>query len=179
MTVIGVVDLAHCGTTMTAMVLERIGVPMLFRYGNRKKLEDREVIDALLCGETFPALVEHRSGFTWGFKYPGAWKFAPLLQEYIPDAVYVAIYKDPVSVTYRRFGSIGGGKLAKTTLWMLDNIEGLNASGLDVHWLSYRDAIVGPCGFVGRLAGLAGVSVTGGQMDAALGAIAPPRGDPQ
>jgi len=166
--VIAIIDLAHCGTTMTAGVLERIGVPMLLQRGKRDKLEDMDAIDALRQG-TFAQLVRQRASLpVWGFKWPGAWKFAPVLRECLPDATYVAIFKESVSVTYRRFGTIGGGKLEATCRWMAEQVAGINATGLPVHWLSYLEAVRSPCAFTARLARLVGVTVTGGQMDSVL-----------
>ena len=166
--VVGIIDLAHCGTTMTAGVLERIGVPMVFDHSGARKLEDSEVMAALQEPAKFSTLVKRRGVDGWGFKFPGAWKYAKTLRFCLPEAVYVAIYKDPVSVTMRRFGTISGGKLAKTVRWMADNVDGLQSSGLEVAWLSYAHAMRYPCQFVTKLAGLAGVNVTGGQMDAVL-----------
>ena len=165
--VVGIIDLAHCGTTMTAGVLERIGVPMVLNRGKRSKLEDLDVIEALREDATFEQLTKQRQGITWGFKYPGAWLFADRLRM-LDEAVFLAIYKDPVSVTQRRFGKIGGGKLAKTVSWMQRSIDGINESGLPVHWLSYAHAIRYPCEFTGRLGALAGIRPTYGQIDSVL-----------
>ena len=173
MAVIAIVDLAHCGTTMTAGILERLGVPMVWKRTNGK-LEDDDVAQALGTvkepqnSRELARLVEQRGDLTWGFKIPGAWKFAPVLREHLRDPVYLAIYKDPVSVTLRRFGTVDTRRLAKTTRWMHESIVGIRECGLPVWWLSYLDAMRGPCQFVEHLAELAGVGVTGSQMDACL-----------
>jgi hypothetical protein len=175
MATIAVIDLAHCGTTMVAGVLERLGVPMVLSRGRKDKLEDLDVYAALPDAGKFSNLVQRRGDLAWGFKCPGAWKYPGSLA-LLPDPVFVAIYKDPVSVTLRRFGTISGGKLAQTCRWMADNVRGINESGLPVHWLSYLEAVRKPGQFTAQLAQLAGTNVTGGQMDAILEWIFPAGG---
>jgi len=93
------------------------------------------------------------------------------MRDCLVDPVYLAIYKDPVSVTLRRHGTICGARLARTTRWMAENIAGINKSGLDVHWLSYSRAVARPERFVHELAKLAGMDATQEQIDAAVGWI--------
>jgi len=69
MTTVAVVDLAHCGTTMVAGILERIGVPVVLGRDNGK-LEDQSVIGALRNTDQFQRLIDERRGLMWGFKFP-------------------------------------------------------------------------------------------------------------
>ena len=177
MTTVVILGLAHCGTTMVARCLEILGVPMAggTRY-KPDKWEDLGIIKALQDEHAFATIVETRNTRTWGFKYPGAWKFAPLLKKYLISPVYLAIYKDPVSVTLRRFGTITAHKLRNTIRQMEDSIDGIMESGLPVEFLSYKDAIAGPREFVERLADLAGVPVLIERLDAAESYIRPSQG---
>lgn len=167
--IIAILGLAQCGTTMTAGIFERLGVPMMLGEGKREKLEDMTVFGALESTATLERLVEQRASLpAWGFKLPGAWLYAPVLRECLPDAVYLAILKDPASVAWRRFGATGTRELEKTCNWMARCIAGIAESGLPVRWLSYLDAIRTPRAFVDRVAQLAGIEATVEQTSSAL-----------
>jgi hypothetical protein len=178
--VVAVIDFAHSGTTMVAGLLEILGVPMVGGQYKPMKWEDLEVIRALQNRDRFAALVEKRaeSCDLWGFKYPGAWKFAAILEQVLTDAVYLAIFKDPVSVTARRFNSVSMSKLANTINAMKRGIDGMAATNLPIHLLFYHQATVAPRDFVCRLMGLTDVLPTPGQVDAAVAFIKPDT-DPQ
>jgi len=177
MTTVVILDLAHCGTTMVAGVFQLLGVPMVGDQYDSTKWEDLEVIKALQDESAFAWLVANKPDL-WGFKYPGAWKFAPMLKAHLRDAVYFAIYKGPVSVTIRRFGSVNTTKLRNTIQQMNASIDGIIASGLPVHCLSYEFAILAPRAFASRLANLAGLSVNKAQMDAVERYVQPGAGYP-
>jgi len=176
-TTVVVLDLAHCGTTMVAGCLELMGVPMVGREYKPDKWEDQAVVDALRDEAVFAWMVATKPDL-WGFKYPGAWKFAPLLKKHLRNPVYFAIYKEPVSVTVRRFGSVNADKLRNTIRQMEDSIDGIIASGLPVRFLSYQNVISAPRAFAARLASLIGISVTKEQMDAIEQYVQPGAGYP-
>jgi len=102
----------------------------------------------------------------WGFKYPGAWKFSPLLIAYLKDPIYLAIYKEPVSVTMRRFERVNADKLRNTIRQMEDSIDGIIKSGLPVHFLSYQVAITEPVAFASRLADMVGIAAPKTRLNA-------------
>jgi hypothetical protein len=111
----------------------------------------------------------------WGFKSPGAWLRAEWLQKYLPDPLYLAIYKDAVSVTYRRFGHLSALALENTVEQFRESIYGIRMCGLPVTWLSYERAIVSPAAFVRDLADLAHLLPTQEQLRRAAAFIRPNR----
>lgn len=178
---VAIVDFAHSGTTMLAGVCEILGVPMVGDYYKPMKWEDREVVGALKHEPAFAALVARRNAQydVWGFKYPGAWKFMHLLRRYLRDPIYLAIFKDPIAVTRRRFHTVTGSKIADTLVQMKAAIDGMKATGEDFYILSYHQATVVPLEFVTQVAALIGAEPTNGQIDCAVGFIQPHWGDPR
>ena len=163
---IAIITFAHCGTTMLAGVLEILGVPMVGENYHRMKWEDHDIIAALKDEneEQFAALVAERNAqhSTWGFKYPGAWKFMPLLKTYLRNPVYLGIFKDPISVTRRRFGKSEDRFLRKVrnTIRQYKNaIDGIYACGIPIHFFSYQKAIASPYKFVLELIEVAGLDI--------------------
>jgi len=175
-----IVDLAHHGTTMISGLCCILGIPMCGTRYDEEKLEDLDIQDALLKNrrEAFECIVEERNAehAMWGFKRVGGCLWASWLEESLRNPVYFAIYKDPVSVTGRRFRSIAIGKLLDTVIQMKTSVEDIKASGLPVHLLSYHKAIISPVEFVQGLAGRIGVEVNSIQFDRAVGYIQPNRG---
>ena len=173
-----VIDVAHCGTTMVAGCLDILGVPMVGRRYSGMSWEVIEIAKALSAGrEAFAELARSRDGRTWGFKHPGAWRFT-WLGEVLVEPIYLAIYKDPVSVArrVRQHGCADGHPLVDTTRRMFTSAGGIVASGLPVHWLSYGDAIARPRTFVeelAHLAYLAGVEASAARVCAAVRFIQP------
>lgn len=155
---VAIIDFAHSGTTMLAGICEIFGVPMSGDDRHPWKIEDYEVIEAIQAGEeAFAAVVAQRSQDhnLWGFKWPGAWKFAPVLKAQLPEPIYLAIYKDVVSITRRRFGNTRPPwprKIRNTGRQMKASIDGIYASRLPVRFLSYHDAIMDPLQFVKQVA---------------------------
>jgi len=154
-----------------------MGVPMVGQRYKPDKWEDQDIIGALQDESAFAWLVANKPDL-WGFKYPGAWKFAPMLKAHLHDAVYFAIYKGPVGVSIRRFGSVNARKLQDTIQQMNASIEGIISSGLPVHFLSYEFAITAPRAFAARLATQIGISVSKAQMDAIEQYVQPGAGYP-
>jgi len=150
-----IVDFAHSGTTMLAGILERLGVPMV--SGNDyldHKWEDMDIISALQKGDDeFSIEVEKRNLLhpIWGFKFPGAFKFSDRMSRILPNPTYLAIYKDPVSVSYRRFGFISTDRIKDTMDRMQESILGIKESGLNVHFFAYQQACIDPDRFVLRV----------------------------
>jgi hypothetical protein len=172
---VAIVDFAHSGTTMLAGVLEILGIPMVGPRYRPLKWEDLDVIESLRDEQRFALLVaqRHKEHAIWGFKYPGAWKFAPLLERYLDDPVYLAIFKEPVSVTGRRFNAVTLNKLGNTLEQMRLAAEGMRATGWPIHLLSYHRATVAPLAFVTELMQVTGIRTTPGRVDAAVRFIQP------
>lgn len=172
---VAIVEYAHGGTTMLAGICEILGVPMTGDNCKTLKWEDRDVVAAFKDEGVFKTLVEQRNRQheIWGFKSPGAWLHADLLKRYLEAPVYLAIFKDPVSVTYRRFGIVSMNKLCDTIDQMKRVADGMRISGLAVHMLSYQKAISAPTEFVVRVAALIGIEASDRRIEDAAGFIRP------
>jgi hypothetical protein len=168
-----ILDMAHCGTTMLAGIVHRLGIPMMGENSLVDRVEDLDVRDALSSEATFRALCRERNGRSWGFKHPGAWRFAEWLRDYLEYPYYLAIYKDPVSVTWRASRQINGQCLLYTMRRMNDSISGIQASGLPVFWLSYHEAVTEPVLFVRRVAAILGLDADADTVAAAAAFIQP------
>ena len=184
MVTVAIIDFAHSGTTMVAGICEILGVPMVLGDHHRIKWEDHSVIEAIQQGEgAFAALVERRSHLAaWGFKYPGAWKFPEALA-HLRNPVYLAIYKDPVSVTRRRFGTSEDRAMKKLRNTMRQMMKSINALyytfGQPVHVLSYQKAIIAPEAFVREIAIAIGLDGGNALINKAAEYIQPNTGGPR
>jgi hypothetical protein len=177
MTTVAIIAFAHCGTTMVAGICEVLGVPMVGTSYHSVKREDWEVVAALQEGR-FAELAEQRNAQHehWGFKFPGAWKYADVLQENLRDPLYLTIWKDPASVARRRFGRSQDRwlrKVANTCQRMRESVDGIRHSGLPVHTLSYCRAVADPAQFVSELAEMIGLHPTIEQLARAQQYIQP------
>lgn len=154
---VAIIDCAHSGTTMVAGLCHILGIPMVFENYKEHKLEDMNVRWAIKNEKRFAELVKERDEQygSWGFKRPGAWTF-PASLAHLSNPIYLVIYKDPVSVTGRRFNEITPYKVYDTLKQMMVSIEGIRALGLPIHLLSYQRAIVMPEIFVSELARIIG-----------------------
>ena len=172
---VAIIACAHHGTTMVAGVCELLGVPMVGKNYDPKKWEDTEMVQAQQGEEQFAAIIARRNAEhdVWGFKSPGAWLRAPWMGEYLRNPVYLAIYKDPVSVAFRRFKSISASKVENTIRQMEWSIRGMRERGFPAHCLSYQRAIVAPAEFVQQVAGLIGIAVDEGSYAQAVAYIQP------
>jgi len=172
---VAIIGVAHHGTTMVAGIYELLGVPMAGAHRKERKWEDREIVAALKDERRFKTTVAERDAQheVWGFKSPGAWLVAPWLGKYLRDPLYLAILKDPVTVTMRRFGRISSNKIENTIEQMRRSVYGMRLSGLPVEWLSYQMAVLSPRLFVRYLAALAGLYPTAEQYERAVDWIQP------
>ena len=166
-----VIDLAHHGTTMLSGVLEMLGIPMVGDHFDKKRWEDLEIREALDGGgDAFGAVVEKRNAAhdTWGFKRCGVWKQASFLDVRLRDPVYLAIYKDPISVTRRRFGTSNDrrllGKVRSTIRQMHESINGICAAKIPVTMFSYHQALMLPGVFIRRVGATIGIEPTWEQV---------------
>ena len=165
---VAIIDCAHHGTTMVAGICEILGVPMVGKNYKSGKWEDTEMVEAQQSEEKFAEVVAQRNAEhdIWGFKSPGAWLRAPWMGKYLRNPIYLAIYKDPVSVALRRHRLTtvdwrGGMTWAvgDTIRQMDKSIQGMRAGGFPVHCLPYQQAIVDPVGFVRHIADVIGIVV--------------------
>ena len=180
---IAIVAFAHCGTTMLAGICEILGIPMVGDHYTVSKWEDLEVIEILQSGDeqAWADLVAQRNEQheAWGFKYPGAWQYLPLLQRTLRDPVYLAIWRDAQSVTRRRFGRSQRnwrGKLRNTIRQQRNSMEGIHKARVPVHHLSYLDAVLEPQRFIRHVARLVGKEPTEAEVAWIAQYIQPNRG---
>ena len=184
---IAIIDLAHSGTTMVAGICEILAVPMVIGSHHPMKWEDADIIDTLHTRQdevAFATLVRERDKQynNWGFKLPGAWKYAAWLKKYLRNPVYLAIYKDPVSVTRRRFGKsqdLWLRKVRNTVRQQKESIDGIYASCLrPMYALSYHKAIITPVLFVQEIATAIGFKGDEELLNKAAEYIQPNKGGP-
>jgi hypothetical protein len=180
---VAIIDFAHSGTTMLAGICQILGVPMVGEQHKVRKWEDLEVMAALKDEAQFAALVKERNAEhnTWGFKCAGAWKY-PASLVHLRDPVYLAIYKDPVSVTWRRFGKgrVRPTQRVRNTIdQMKASIDGICFWGQAVHTLSYHRAITKPGVFVQEIASLIDWAGDDEQLNRATAYIQPNLGRPR
>jgi hypothetical protein len=153
MTTAVILDLSHCGTSMLSGVIHRLGIPMVqanYRT-HESRVEDADVLAALSSEATFKELCKERQGTDWGFKHPGAWRFE-WMPQYLADPVYFAIYKEPISVTWRKYKQIDGISLLSTLDRMRRSVMGIEHRQLPCHYLSYWEAVKSPIVFTRILA---------------------------
>lgn len=163
---VAIIDFAHCGTTMVAGIYEILGVPMVNKDYHQMKWEDHEIILPAKAGDEgrLSAVIASRNDqyAVWGFKFPGVLRVSPWLVPLLTDPVYIAIYKDLVSVTRRRFGTSNRQlyrKMLNTAKQMRSSMESIARSGLEVHLLSYYKAVMDPDRFVDQLVEIAELPV--------------------
>jgi hypothetical protein len=158
MTTAVILDLSLCGTSMLAGVIHRLGIPMVRENYQTSpgRMEDADVLAALSAESTFAALCKERSGQDWGFKHPGAWRF-PWLSWHLEAPVYFAIYKEPVSVTWRKMERIDSISILSTLEKMRRSVVGIEHRDLPCHYLSYAEAVRAPLVFTRRVAETLGV----------------------
>jgi len=176
---IAIIAFSHSGTTMVAGILEILGVPMVGPQYDLAKWEDIEVIKALKTGQ-FADIVAQRNAQheRWGFKFPGAWRYLATLDHCLREPLYLAIWKDAVSVTRRRFRTQDRWlrKIQNTVHQFSDAVDGICASHLPVQMLSYQIAVMQPRQFVEDIARLAGIDAEEDRLDRATRYIQPNSG---
>jgi len=158
-----VLDHAHCGTTMLAGMLEIAGVPMVGSNYKEEKWEDLDIVESLSSGneKRFARIVKQRNDKydIWGFKYAGAWRFMDLMVKHLRNPIFLAIYKDPVTVTMRRFGNRHAfmGKVKNTLKQFIEGMNGMLATRQPVYALSYHKAVVAPEQFAQEVMDIVGI----------------------
>jgi len=181
---VAIIDFAHCGTTMLAGICEILGVPMIGDNYDRKNWEDLDIIEGLKGRDGFAEVVRQRDEQydMWGFKAPGALSYYPRFSQHLRNPVFLAIYKDLASVTYRRFGVSQNRlyvKMRNTARQMERSVDRICRSGLDVHMLSYCKAIIAPREFVLRIADIIGLGLSDEQIDTIISYIQPNSAHPR
>lgn len=175
---VAIIDYAHAGTTMLAGMCQILGVPMVGRNYRPEKWEDLDIIEGLKLGSRFDEVVQERNKQydTWGFKALGAWRYRPRVEDRLRNPIFLAIYKDPVSVTMRRFGypkTCVGRKIVATLKSYIESVDGVRNVGDNVHFFSYSKAVTAPVEFTRRLANTIETEPSKDAMEEAAGFIQP------
>lgn len=176
---IAIIDQARNGTTMLTGIYHILGVPMWFKHPNRMTYEDLDLTGSMTYPKEFAREVAKRNEKfdLWGFKQPGAWKYADIFKENLIDPLYLAIFKDPVSLTRRRYkGEVTPFHLERTFELYQWSIDGIIKSELPVTFLGYLDAITQPERFVRRCAELAELEASEAAIRRAVDWITPNKG---
>ncbi len=179
-TTIVVVAFAHCGTTMTTGVFEALGVPMVGENYLEGNWEDQDAIESIEHGDesSFRELVAKRNAESpvWGFKYTEAYYYMDKLRRNLRNPVYFAIWKDPMSVTQRKYG-YGNGlfllDMQQTCIEMKRAAGIIFQSGEQVNMLSYSQAIAAPHRFVQHLVDISGLTVASSDIEMAAKTVRP------
>jgi hypothetical protein len=152
---------------MLAGVCHLLGVRMVFDSDfDSCHGEDPTIIRSLLeSEEAFAQLVSERNELepSWGFKWPGRWENYPLYEKWLREPMYLSIWKDPVSVTRRRFGTSQHGwmrKLRNTARQMQGRINDAYRLQVPLMTFSYHKAIMAPGRFIREVGEAIGIEPT-------------------
>ena len=159
------------GTTMIARVAEQLGVGM--GYGLPSNYEDDEfnydkMSDALkedpkLMARALLRAINRRNGRhdVWGWKYPRAHLYLPLIIKQVRNPHLICVLRDPVASSLRPLSRKRVQKEGKAQLptrvikqhlsWQLKNIEQIHKFNKPTFLCSYEKAILDPPGFVADL----------------------------
>lgn len=180
---IAIIDEARNGTTMVTGIYAILGVPMFNRAGHIQPMtyEDMDIINTVIKDEAkFAANVQERNEKykVWGFKMVGGWRVGDRLKKYLINPVYIAIFKDPVSLARRRFEhDINIYHIEHVLNQWHKTVDGLIAFDEKVHVLNYWDAIVDPVKFIHHLAEIAQLDADPLAVARAAAWIQPNNGD--
>lgn len=180
-----VIEHAHCGSTMLAGMLEIAGIPLVSDEYKEMKWEDQEIVEAMRSGneDALAEVIEKRNleFDIWGFKSPGAWQHMDLLIKNLRNPIFIAIYKDPVSVTMRRAGGRGGDFIElvlNTVHQYAQSLSGMRDTGQQIYLFSYLKAMIDPFGFVRELLDVTGIEADEKIIERLIAFIQPNIGHP-
>ena len=159
------------GTTMIARVAEQLGVGMGARLPsnyeddefNYDKMSDALKEDPKLMARALLRAINRRNGRhdVWGWKYPRAHLYLPLIIKQVRNPHLICVLRDPVAsslrpLTRKRVQKEGKAQLPTRVIkqhlsWQLKNIEQIHKFNKPTFLCSYEKAILDPPGFVADL----------------------------
>ena len=159
------------GTTMIARVAEQLGVGMGARLPsnyeddefNYDKMSDALKEDPKLMARALLRAINRRNGRhdVWGWKYPRAHLYLPLIIKQVRNPHLICVLRDPVASSLRPLSRKRVQKEGKAQLptrvikqhlsWQLINIEQIHKFNKPTFLCSYEKAILDPAGFVADL----------------------------
>jgi len=165
---------------MVAGILECLGVPMVADNFFGMSWEDSDIVRRLkVSDEAFKEVVDRRNrkNDIWGFKHPGAHRFLKRMKKILRNPVYLAIWKDPVTVTQRRFGYDSERPfildMQNTCVKMANAMWNIYTAEEEVHMLSYAQALIKPRWFVEEIVRVTELDATGAEIANAVKFIRP------
>ena len=172
-----VVVLGHpqCGTTMLTGILHILGVSMFDEdKPTYRTLEDKDFVSAFL-EDDFADFVNRRNDKypMWGFKYYGRRKQLSWMKKYLENPIYLAIFKNPVNVSRRRYGFTSRRRLRNILIEMKEFVNTTIRYNLPVYILSYADACIDPERFVKELIEIVDIAPSDEQIAKAVAYIQP------
>ena len=159
------------GTTMIARVAEQLGVGMGSKLPsnyeddefNYDKMSDALKEDPKLMARALLRAINRRNGRhdVWGWKYPRAHLYLPLIIKQVRNPHLICVLRDPVASSLRPLSRKRVQKEGKAQLptrvikqhlsWQLKNIEQIHKFNKPTFLCSYEKAILDPAGFVADL----------------------------
>ncbi len=160
------------GTTMVARVAEQLGVSMgsglpanyeddEFNYD---KMSDAAKEDPKLMARGLLRAINRRNAKhdVWGWKYPRAHLYLPLIIKQLRNPQLICVLRDPVASSLRPLSRKRVQKEGKAQLptrvikqhlnWQLKNIEQIHKFNRPTFLCSYEKAVLDPTAFVADLA---------------------------
>ena len=159
------------GTTMIARVAEQLGVGMGSKLPsnyeddefNYDKMSDALKEDPKLMARALLRAINRRNGRhdVWGWKYPRAHLYLPLIIKQVRNPHLICVLRDPVASSLRPLSRKRVQKEGKAQLptrvikqhltWQLKNIEQIHKFNKPTFLCSYEKSILDPAGFVADL----------------------------
>lgn len=160
------------GTTMVARVAEQLGVPLGSKLPsnyeddefNYDKMPEEIKEDPKLVARGLLRAINRRNAKhdVWGWKYPRAHLYLPLIIKQVRNPQLICVLRDPVASSLRPLSRKRVQKEGKAQLptrvikqhlsWQLKNIEQIHKFNRPTFLCSYEKAILDPAGFVADLA---------------------------
>lgn len=175
-----VMGISRSGTSMTALVLDALGVFM----GSEKKdasFEDHEVFEALEKNHNalpFEKIVQERNKNyrVWGWKRPDAVMYAEKFEHVIKNPHYIFMFRDHIAISMRNM--IANNTDAIANLEIAQNrfnkiIQFIKNSKYPMLLISYEKALQNPHNFINKLSDFLKISPTTEEKKIALKTIQP------
>ena len=165
------------GTTMVARVAERLGVEMGKNLPsnyeddefNFDKMSDTLKEDSTVMARALMRAIKRRDARydVWGWKYPRAHLYLPLIIKQVRNPQLICVFRDPVAsslrpLSRRRVQREGKAQLPTRVMkqhlgWQMNNIELIHKLNLPTFLCSYEQAVLGPTAFVEDLSKFIGL----------------------
>jgi len=181
------------GTTMVARVVEQLGVAMgrglSSNYEddefNYDKMSDDLKQDSGMMARALMRAIKRRDARhdVWGWKYPRAHLYLPLIVKQIRNPHLICVLRDPLASSLRplsrkRLQKEGKSQLPTRVMkqhlsWQTKNIELIHKLNLPTFLCSYEKAVLDPVSFVSDLSSFIGFGLGEHDLSGAVEQIRP------